>query len=49
MFALNPKIFDIDVASKPTRDGFGTGLIAAGDANEHIVALCADLIESTRV
>lgn len=33
----------------PTRDGFGDGLVAAGKANENIVALCADLTESTRV
>lgn len=45
---LNPKLFDIDVEQKPIRDGFGTGLVAAGDANINVVALCADLIESTR-
>jgi transketolase len=46
---LNPKLFDDDVAQAPTRDGFGTGLVAAGDANANVVALCADLTESTRV
>ncbi|HEY5221083.1 MAG TPA: transketolase C-terminal domain-containing protein [Candidatus Paceibacterota bacterium] len=46
---LNPKLFDDDVAMAPTRDGFGTGLVAAGDADRNVVALCADLMESTRV
>ena len=46
---LNPKVFDDDVEQAPTRDGYGTGLVAAGDANNDVVALCADLTESTRV
>jgi transketolase len=46
---LNPKIFDNDAAAAPTRDGYGTGLVAAGDADNNVVALCADLTESTRV
>ncbi len=46
---LNPKLFDEDVAQAPTRNGFGEGLVAAGDANPNVVALCADLTESTRV
>lgn len=45
---LNPKLFDGDAAQAPTRDGYGTGLVAAGDANANVVALCADLTESTR-
>ncbi len=45
---LNPHLFDDDVAQAPTRDGYGTGLVAAGDANPNVVALCADLTESTR-
>jgi transketolase len=40
---LNPNLFDDDVAQAPTRDGFGEGLVAAGDANRNVVALCADL------
>lgn len=32
----------------PTRDGFGKGLVAAGEKDERIVVLCADLAESTR-
>ena len=42
-------MFDEDVAQAPTRDGFGHGLVAAGDASADVVALCADLMESTRV
>jgi len=32
----------------PTRDGYGKGLIKAGEKDERIVVLCADLAESTR-
>ena len=46
---LNPKLFDKDIEQKPSRDGFGEGLIIAGDENAQIVALCADLTESTRM
>lgn len=45
---LNPNLFDPDVEQKPTRDGYGDGLVLAADANPNVVALCADLIESTR-
>jgi transketolase len=33
---------------KPTRDGFGTGLVEAGEKDERVMVLCADLAESTR-
>lgn len=33
----------------PTRNGFGKGLVEAGDADARVVALCADLTESTRI
>lgn len=33
----------------PTRDGFGKGLVEAGEKDERVVALCADLTESTRI
>ena len=46
---LNPKIFDEDVELKPSRDGFGEGLVIAGEENSNVVALCADLTESTRM
>ncbi|MBI4121452.1 MAG: transketolase family protein [Candidatus Ryanbacteria bacterium] len=37
------------VEQRPTRAGFGEGLVAAGEANPNIVALCADLTESTQM
>lgn len=46
---LNPKLFDDDVEMKPSRDGFGEGLVIAGEENQNVVALCADLTESTRM
>ncbi len=45
---LNPKIFDKDIEQVPTRNGYGEGLVLAGEENEQVVALCADLTESTR-
>lgn len=46
---LNPKIFQLDIEQKPTRDGFGDGMVLAGKENPNVVALCADLADSTRV
>lgn len=37
------------VEQKPIREGFGIGLMKAGEADQNVVALCADLTESTRV
>ncbi|MFC1625908.1 transketolase family protein [Patescibacteria group bacterium] len=34
---------------KSVRDGFGEGLVEAGENNKDVVVLCADLSESTRV
>ncbi len=45
---LSGKIFDQDVLLKPTRDGYGDGLLLAGEEDKNVVALCADLTESTR-
>ena len=36
------------VEKKPIRDGYGTGLVKAGQDDQHVVVLCADLTESTR-
>lgn len=33
---------------KPTRNGYGDGLLELGKKNPNVVVLCADLIESTR-
>ncbi len=45
---LNQKVFDTDVEQVPIRKGYGEGLLAAGEADENVVALCADLTESTQ-
>ena len=45
---LKEHLFEKDIEMKPTRDGFGSGSIEAGNANENVVVLCADLSESTR-
>ncbi len=34
---------------EPNRKGYGRGLLAAGKANEHVVAACADLTDSTQM
>lgn len=45
---LNPKLFDKNVETKAIRDGYGDGLLIAGEADKNVVVLCADLTESTR-
>jgi transketolase len=44
---LSAQIFTESIERKPTRDGFGTGIVEAG-ADPRVVVLCADLKESTR-
>ena len=46
---LNSKLFDTDVEQVPIRKGFGEGLLVAGEADERVVGLCADLTESTQM
>jgi transketolase len=38
-----------EIKSVPTRNGFGEGLIEAGNRNRNVLAICADLAESTRM
>jgi len=50
---LNPKLIPSflgkeKIEEKPNRDGYGEGLVLAGDENNNVVVLCADLTESTR-
>ena len=49
---LNSEVKLIGDISKPemvpTRDGYGHGLVKAGEKDERVVVLCADLTESTR-
>ena len=44
---LSPKLFDKKAEGVPTRNGYGEGLVEAGK-DSRVVALCADLTESTR-
>lgn len=46
---LNPRLYEKDVEQEPIRSGFGRGLVAAGRKDERVVALCADLTESTHM
>lgn len=46
---LNPKLFNPDVEQEPIRKGFGIGLMKAGELDTNVVALCADLTESTQM
>ncbi|MBT3282750.1 transketolase family protein [bacterium] len=47
---LVDNIFDKDKLEQgPTRDGFGHGLVEAGEGDARVLALCADLAESTRM
>jgi transketolase len=48
-YPLHPDLFTDAMALEPIRAGFGRGLKAAGDSNSSIVALCADLTESTQM
>jgi transketolase len=48
-YPLNPKLYEDNIEQDTIRAGFGRGLKAAGEANDQIVALCADLTESTQV
>ncbi len=38
-----------ELKSLPTRNGFGEGLIEAGNRDKNVLAICADLAESTRM
>ena len=49
---LNTKMFDDPPAGGeqvPIRQGFGEGLLLAGEKNAQVVGLCADLTESTKM
>lgn len=48
-YPLNPLLYSKDVEVEPIRAGFGRGLKLAGEHNENVVALCADLTESTQM
>lgn len=48
-YPLNPLVYSKEVEVEPIRAGFGRGLKLAGERNESVVALCADLTESTQM
>lgn len=45
---FSEKIFTPDIEQAATRDGYGKGVVLAGEENSNVVVLCADLTESTR-
>jgi len=45
---LAEKIFTKEIEMIATRQGYGEGLVEAGEKDERVVVLCADLTESTR-
>lgn len=45
---LDPKCLTDEVKKVANRDGFGEGLVEAGKRNQQVIALAADLTESTR-
>lgn len=48
-YQLVDNLFSDDIAREPIRAGFGRGLKAAGEKDDAVVALCADLTESTQM
>ncbi|HSH31461.1 MAG TPA: transketolase family protein [Candidatus Saccharimonadales bacterium] len=46
---LNPKLLTPEVDQEPIRAGFGRGLVEAGRRDKRVVALCADLTDSTKM
>lgn len=48
-YHLDPSLYDDDVKRESLRAGFGRGLKTLGEVNENVVALCADLTESTQM
>lgn len=45
---LASNLYTKDLPRVKTRDGYGKGLVKAGEKNLNVVVLCADLAESTR-
>lgn len=48
-YPLADNLFRDETPKEPIRAGFGRGLKAAGEADDQIVALCADLTDSTQM
>lgn len=45
---LSENIFKKNIDMTPTRQGYGEGLVIAGENNVNVVVLCADLTDSTK-
>jgi transketolase len=45
---LNTGMFEAKREERPTRDGYGEGIVLAGEKDKNVVVLSADLTESTR-
>ncbi len=45
---LVKNLFDSNIEQLPIRNGYGDGLVIAGNENPNVMALCADLTESTK-
>ncbi len=45
---LSKNIFQKDIEKETPRQGYGEGLVEAGEKDENVVVLCADVAESTR-
>lgn len=48
-YSLADNVFDDDVVREPIRAGFGRGLKLAGEIDSRVIALCADLTDSTQM
>src|SRR3990167_11298168 len=52
MGSINPSAYLVESLAEikrvNTRDGYGKGLVKAGEKNPDVVVICADLTESTR-
>lgn len=46
---ISVKVMNGEIKQVPTRNGFGEGLVEAGKRNRNVLAICADLSESTRM
>lgn len=46
---IRPTLFTVKEEEKATREGFGEGLLHAGELDTRVVALCADLTESVKM
>lgn len=49
MFHIDQNVYSDTPKQEPTRAGFGRGLKKAGETDDRVVALCADLTESTQM